>query len=59
MFYVVGIKEVHIRTVVVEADSPEEARALADSDCAEIDLEYAYTLDPSEYTVEVDEDGAN
>lgn len=54
--YIVGVKEVHISTRIVEAESPEEARAIAAGEGLEIACEYSYTLDPSEFTVEEDND---
>lgn len=53
--YLVGIREVHINTVEVEAETPAEARMKANemicSGC-ECDLEYSHTLDPELWTVE-------
>ena len=57
--YIVGVKEVHTSTRIVEADSPEQAREMAAGEGLEITCEYSYTLDPSEFTVEEDVDDDN
>ena len=50
--YHVGIREVHINTVEVEADTPEEAKKKArESQADSILLEYSHTLDPDTWSV--------
>jgi hypothetical protein len=54
--FIVNIEEIHIVSVVIEADSPEEA---VDRACDMIEEgvqdstapEYSYTLDPEHWTV--------
>lgn len=54
--YHVGIREVHVVTVSVEAKSEEEALKKAGSileeGLDEIDQEYSHTLDPDTWSVE-------
>ena len=51
--YYIGIREVHVSTVTVEADSEEEAMDLAaDAAGEEVMLEYSHTMDRSHFTVE-------
>jgi hypothetical protein len=57
--YIVGVKEVHISTRLVEAETPEQAREEAASYGQEVSCEYSYTLDPSEFTVEEDHEADN
>jgi hypothetical protein len=53
MRFLVGVREVHVSTVEVEAESPEEAmRLVQDGDGEEIMREYSHTLDPDLWTVE-------
>jgi len=57
--YHVGIREVHVNTVVVIADSEEQAlRKAADDELEddELEVEYSHTLDPDVWTVEKVED---
>lgn len=43
--YLVGIREVHVSTVEVEADSEEEALEIAaEGESEEVMLEYSHTL---------------
>lgn len=53
--YYVGIQEVHVNTVVVEANSPEEAKEKARSEDT-INLEYSHTLSSEFMTVECEAD---
>jgi len=51
--YYIGIREVHVSTVVVEADSEEEAMDLAaDGAGEEVMCEYSHTMDREHFTVE-------
>ena len=51
--YIVGIREVHVNLVEVEAESPEEATAAAADGAGDyLDLEFSHTLDTDEWTVE-------
>jgi len=51
--YLVGIREVHVNTVEVLAESEEEAKMKCrDGEFDEIELEYSHTLDPDLWTVE-------
>lgn len=51
--YYVGIREVHVSTVEVEADSAEEALDLAAEGAGEeVMIEYSHTLDRDHFTVE-------
>ena len=53
--YYIGIREVHVSTVVVEADSEDEALDLAaDGAGEEVMLEYSHTMDRSHFTLEED-----
>ena len=57
-FYV-GIREVHVSTRMVEADTAEEAMALivdGVEDGDEVICEYSHTLDPETWTVEEADD---
>lgn len=53
MKYSVSIPEVHIATIYVEADSPEEAMEVAESQYSITgipdELEYSHTLDKSDW----------
>lgn len=55
MKYTVNIKEVHNLEVIVDANSPEEAREKANdvypSDCDFDNLVFAYTLPKENWTV--------
>jgi hypothetical protein len=52
--YDVGIREVHVNTIRVEANNAKEARERAEGEaqCGELNLEYSHTLDSSLWTVE-------
>jgi len=51
--YYIGIREVHVSTVEVEADSEEEALNLAaDGAGEEVMLEYSHTLSRGHFSVE-------
>lgn len=53
--YNVGIREVHVSTVVVVAKDEEEALKKAgtgDFEFDQIDLEYSHNLDPDVWSVE-------
>jgi hypothetical protein len=54
MKYRVGIQEVHVRTVEVEAESAREARGMAGNAPPgdEVDVEYSHTLDEDTWDVE-------
>ena len=55
--YYIGIREVHVSTVKVDANSEEEALELArDGAGEEVMLEYSHTMDSSHFTVEREED---
>ena len=57
--YHVGIREVHVSTVVVTAADEEEALKKAGEgnfDFDQIDLEYSHSLDPDVWSVEKVED---
>lgn len=52
--FAVDIKEVHYATVIVEAETVEEARRLAQErleEGEELQVEYSHTLDPDEWPV--------
>ena len=54
--YYIGIREVHVSTVFVEADSEEEALDnAANGEGEEVVLEYSHTMDREHFTVEEDE----
>jgi hypothetical protein len=54
--YIIGIREVHVSTVSVEADSEEEALDLAvDGAGEEIILEYSHTMDREHFSIEREE----
>lgn len=47
------IREVHVSTREIEADSPEEAiRLVEEGEGDEVMCEYSHTLDPDTWTVE-------
>ena len=50
----VGIREVHVSTRLVEAETAEEALAIAGHESDEVMCEYSHTLDPDTWTVEPD-----
>lgn len=51
--YYIGIREVHVSTVTVEAESEEEAlESAAAGEGEEVMLEYSHTMDRSHFTVE-------
>ena len=51
--YIIGIREIHVSTVSVEADSEEEALDLAcDGAGEEIILEYSHTMDREHFSIE-------
>jgi len=54
--FIVQVREVHINSISVEADSPEDAIDLVrDGDADDsISLEYSHTLDPDNWSVEED-----
>lgn len=53
MKYYIGIREIHVSTVLVEASSMEEALTLASAGAGEeLSLEYSHTLDREHFTVE-------
>ncbi len=56
--YLVGIQEIHVRTVEVEAESAREARSMAGNAPPgdEINVEYSHTLNENTWTVEGVED---
>jgi hypothetical protein len=52
--YIVGVKEVHIVSIEVEANSKEEALEKAEGMIEEVQNsqpEYSHTADPDEWTV--------
>lgn len=54
MKYYVDVREIHIQTVEIEADSPEQAiTRVAEGDGSYLDgrLEYSHTLPPDTWTV--------
>jgi len=56
MKYYVGIREVHIRNVTVEADSEEHAKEIADGPVHHMDdmhIEYSHDLDKELWSVEL------
>lgn len=59
--YIVGVREVHVQYVSVEADSIEEAIAKAEDGCEgdeTLQLEYSHTMDSDSWSVEeVKKDG--
>jgi len=51
--YLVGIREVHVSTVEVEADSEEEALEIAaEGESEEVMLEYSHTLSRGHFSIE-------
>ena len=51
--YYIGIREVHVSTVTVEADSEEKALDIAaEGEGEEVMCEYAHTMDREYFTVE-------
>lgn len=57
MRFLVGVREVHVSTMEIEAESPEEAmRLVKDGAGREVMCEYSHTLDPDLWTVEKDEE---
>ncbi len=57
--YIVGIREVHVSSREVWANSPEDAKEIAGEDLdTEVMLEFSHVLDSDTWTVEeVDEPG--
>lgn len=51
MQYRVYVHEVHLSIRMVEADTPEEAKELAEQE-EEVSCQYAYSLDPEHWFVE-------
>lgn len=57
MRFLIGVREVHVSTMEVEAESPEAAvQMVKDGQGREIMCEYSHTLDSDLWTVEKDED---
>jgi len=51
--YHIGVREVHVSTMLVHATSKEDAiRKVKDGEGEEVLLEYSHTLDPDIWTVE-------
>jgi hypothetical protein len=51
--YYIGIREVHVSTVFVEADSEEEALdKAAEGESEEVMLEYSHTMDREHFTID-------
>ena len=56
--YIVGVKEVHIHKIQVEANSEDEAKMIVKDGAGEYidhELEYDHTLDDEDWTVEIDD----
>ena len=52
--YIVGVREVHVSHMEVEANSPEEAvKKVVEGEGEETYLEYSHPLDKDLWTVEV------
>lgn len=52
--YSVGIREIHVNTIEVEAETPKEAqeRAEAEAQSGTINLEYSHTMDRQYWSVD-------
>lgn len=57
MKFYIGIREVHVSTVVVEAESKEQAIIKAkEGNCHEVMCEYSHTLDSNTWSVEASDE---
>jgi len=54
MKYIVSVREVHVCDYLVEADSPEHAKEIADTQGEEMYLEYSHRLGSEHTTVKED-----